>query len=433
MNIDDNNKIDDILPKPLDNNNSSHINSPVRKKEENAEKVSIESPSKKSEEEKININNNKKKVSNSNLLYKHSNEEKSILIWIDKDVDSAKNINYKNELTNKNKFNLFFYKDVDSTFNKIKEIKFIETYIIISGEFYQPFILKFKDNLKEIYHIPKFIIFTDKEINSIKGKTITNEIYKDDYYGLGGIQTDFEKVMDFLFKEIWKKKINVEKIDFNNFGNLIEEMTFEYIDTIEKLYLPVYYKALIKINENDNFDRMTQYIYEKYSGDEKDVKDLFGHIEGLIKIPYELLCKYYARLYTLESSFYQNINKYLRKQNPEEISKKYTKMYIIPFIKLLFEGIRLKCFKLCFNGTLYRFQIIKKDEIQKIKEYLKNKKDNIPGAICFSKAFLSFTKDRNVANDFYEMNKKKINDMNIPVFFILDKNEKMNNNFSYSY
>ena len=80
--------------------------------------------------------------------------------------------------------------------------------------------------------------------------------------------------------------------------------------------------------------------------------------------------------------------------------------------------------------TLYRFKIIKKDEIQKIKEYLKNKKDNIPGAICFSKAFLSFTKDRNIANDFYEMNKKKINDMNIPVFFILDKNEKMNNNLA---
>ena len=92
----------------------------------------------------------------------------------------------------------------------------------------------------------------------------------------------------------------------------MEEMTFEYIDQIEKLYLPVFYKALIRINKNDNMEKMNQYLFDKYSKDGEDAKGLLSQFEGLSKIPYELLCKYYARLYTIESDFYKNINKYLR-------------------------------------------------------------------------------------------------------------------------
>ena len=162
---------------------------------------------------------------------------------------------------------------------------------------------------------------------------------------------------------------------------------------------------------------MNQYLFDKYSKDGEDAKNLLSQIEGISKIPYELLWKYYAKLYTIESNFYKNINKYLRKQEAKGLTEKnFIKQYVIPYIKILYEGIRLKCFKLCFNETLYRFQMLKKNEIQKIKEYLSNKKNGIPGAICFSKAFLSFTKDVNIANDFFERGKGNINDMNIAPF-----------------
>ena len=131
------------------------------------------------------------------------------------------------------------------------------------------------------------------------------------FFGLGDIQSKFDKVYNDLLKKNWKKKFEIENIDCYNY-NLIKEMTFEYIDQIEKLYLPVFYKALIRINKNDNMEKMNQYLFDKYSKDGEDAKGLLSQIEGLSKIPYELLCKYYARLYTIESDFYKNINKYLR-------------------------------------------------------------------------------------------------------------------------
>ena len=52
------------------------------------------------------------------------------------------------------------------------------------------------------------------------------------------------------------------------------------------------------------------------------------------------------------------------------------------------------------NNELYRGSFISEGEINIIKDYLKNKKTNLPGAIVFSKSFLSFTKDINIANSF---------------------------------
>ena len=80
---------------------------------------------------------------------------------------------------------------------------------------------------------------------------------------------------------------------------------------------------------------------------------------------------------------------------------------------------------LASNNTLYRGGKLSNDEIIKIKSYLENKIWNMPGAIVFSKCFLSFSKDINVAKRF--LKGKNVSNLS-KVFFILEKD----NNIDYS-
>ena len=153
----------------------------------------------------------------------------------------------------------------------------------------------------------------------------------------------------------------------------------------------------------------------------------------MAEIPIEILCKYYARLYTIESNFYNDLNKSLREENlqlkVEELLFSATKdnYYSITFIKSFYEGIKLGCFKLDLANKLYRFSCIGQKEIDKIKEYLKKRKSGIPASIIFSKAFLSFSEVEEVANGFYQnyKNNKSNYEKNnlVPVFFHLIKKE----------
>ena len=74
----------------------------------------------------------------------------SYIIWIDKEIEKMKNKEYIEELENINEFNVITFKEVDNAIIKIKEIKFVETYIII-----MIFIEEFKKEEENIYIILK--------------------------------------------------------------------------------------------------------------------------------------------------------------------------------------------------------------------------------------------------------------------------------------
>ena len=81
-------------------------------------------------------------------------------------------------------------------------------------------------------------------------------------------------------------------------------------------------------------------------------------------IPIELISKYYARLYCFESddedlpNFYSDLNKDLRNNKTE----KY-----LPYIKVLYEGVKLKALPLASNKKLYRGTLILNNEINQKK------------------------------------------------------------------
>ena len=316
------------------------------------------------------------------------------------------------------------FKNIEEGINSLKSIKFEETFIIVSGSFYLAFIEYLKENLKDIYIIPKIIVFTSEE----KKKALlldkgNNEIFNNPFYNMGGFQIKFEDIKDFLLNKLKNIKFQKENIE-NNKDIIIKilfekeaknNLIFEYIDTKEKLVLPLLYKILLEnlsLNDKDNFSCDLYDKYNKFIS----IKNLLESI--IIKgIPNELLSKYYLRIYTDEQSkFYYNINKDLRENKKENY---------LPYIKVLYEGLNTIALPLSSNYTLYRGGKLSNDEITTIKTFLKKKIDNLPGLITFSKTFLSFSKDVNVAKEFLE---KKTFDNLSKVFFILEKD----NNIDYS-
>ena len=136
-------------------------------------------------------------------------------------------------------------------------------------------------------------------------------------------------------------------------------------------------------------------------------------------IPIEILSRYYSRLYTADSTFHRNINKDLG-LNKKEI--------YLPFIKTLYEGVKLKSLPLSNDKVLYRGSKISNVEINDIKNYMKKKIEGLPSSIVFSKSFLSFSKEKNVAEKFLKDENK---DKNLSkVLFILEKDDNCGYNLS---
>ena len=331
-------------------------------------------------------------------------EKMSNVIWIDPNIDNEENTKYIKELQDINCFNIRYFKNVMDAITLIKSIRFIETNIIISGSLYTEFVEKFKENIKDIFIIPKIIIFT---LNKEKFLENYQNINSNSFFNLGGIQTSFKKIKEFLFTPVNKKDIEEEN-----------QLTFEYIDCKEKLVLPLFYKTLIDLTPKDNVEKYTEYLYNKYSTNE-EINNLLKSILNIPDIPLELLSKYYTRLYTIQSQFYYDINKELRENKKDNY---------LSFIKILYEGIKLKSLPLASNNILYRGSKISNNEINLIKKYLKEKIKDLPGAIVFSKSFLSFTKDKNIANGF--LNLKNNNNNLSKVLYIIEKDDKIDYSLS---
>ena len=330
----------------------------------------------------------------------------SKVFWIDANIDNEENTRYIYELEK-------FYSIKVTPFNivykaiqelKNKDNKFIELKIIVSGILYNEFIKMFKDEIINIFVAPKIIVFTK---NVEKFKEINKEYENIDniFYSSYGVVNSFFEIINFLKEGLTSNKINIPDC---------ARLTFEYIDKKEKLLLPLFFKTLIEKCSNEDMKNYTSDLYTEYSVNSDNVKNLLGSIMNMSNIPVEILSKYYARLYTIESDFYKKIN--------EDLSDNKVGKYL-PFIKTLYEGVKYQSLPLSTENVLYRGSKISNDEIISIYE---NKKKGL--TIVFSKSFLSFSKQKEKAELF--LNKGIIGNNLSRVLFILEKDNKIGYNLA---
>ena len=338
----------------------------------------------------------------------------SIVIWVDPAVDNAENKKYLKFMDKFDYLKVKYFKEVKYAIDEIRKIFFEETLIILSGKLYFDFIEQFKENLNNIYVIPKILVFTSK-IDKFKEKLDEyNNMHECPFYISEGIKINFTAIQRYF--SIKEKKSNIEEEG---------QLTIEYIDKIENLALPILFKSLIDVAHYEEIIKFNELIYNNYSKESKHIKNLLKPIKSIQTIPIELISKYYAKIYTAKSKnddnfFHSIINKDLR-ENKNDI--------FLPYIKVLYAGITLKLFPLASNHKLFRGTLLSHKDIETIKENLGKRINGLPGAIIFSKEFLLFHKDKNFVKKNI-LNKNNNNKDLIKVILSIKKNKDIDYNLS---
>ena len=364
----------------------------------------------------------------------NTNKNKNInnnVIWLDPNIDIIEN---SEKLKLKlDSLNIKIIKNLNEAINHLKKTKFKQIKLILTEEIYSKFVQKYKENLVDmnfsltvyIYKITEEgkIIFNNNYnsnndnnninyINNNDNKEYTT--YEEILFEFGGIINDLDELENIL--KLGKDILEYEETKKDTF-DIPVQLTFEFIDNKTKLLLPLSFKSLIDKAANDNMIEYTNTIFDVYSHN-SDIRKLLNDIQSFNNITIENLSKYYAKFYTIESGFYRDINESLRLNDVEKF---------LTFIRTLYEGVRLKALPLACDNVLYRGTKISKLEIEKINDNIKNKIENLPGLIAFSKPFLSFTKEREVATRFISPN---YNNNLTNVLFVLEKDNDVGYNLS---
>ena len=333
-----------------------------------------------------NFNNNSSYISNNNSL---KNPNYYDYIWIDSDINNQENSGYSEELL-KTYTNIAFFRRVNDALKFFTKIKFKMISIIVSGSLFPEFIKKLQDLEHKISSVPKIIIFTSE---SRKSKIQAMSLINDSFYNIGGFALNFEEVKSFLKKNIMNKEIQYNPLLKRKKLETGAEFSFDFLDNQKSNIIGILYLARLFNEPTDKQCKLfDEYLITNY-GDK--MKELILQMRDVV-CPISLRIKYWLRAYTLETKFYRDMNM--------DLMKDKIKPYI-PYIQLLYAGLKLNNFNYSYTNNLYRGAMIKIEEIKKLSKYMEAKQNSqIPTALIYSKAFMSFSLDINVAMEFMQKN-----------------------------
>ena len=321
------------------------------------------------------------------------------VLWFDENINNYENQKYFNRLKTSFCY-LKGYNDLlDEAFEKFyDDSKFEIIYVIVSGKFFGKYIQKIKDNINKIINIPYTYIFTSNNFKQVLLKELpdsehiisydTIDEIKDNFFNPGGVYDNFEELFNelkniklnsnFEIKSRRKDKINYEGI-----------FTFEYLQNEEDLLAPALYKDIIT-NEEITEKECEKFHNHILSFNQEEFNKLMNNLNSFKNIPFEILSKYWARFYTIESDFSKILNNILMKSI---LTQNYK-----TFINMLYRGVEINSIKSYSGNYLYRGSVISKTELEKINKYKSIGK--LSSVVVFSKAFLSFSEDKNEAISF---------------------------------
>ena len=154
----------------------------------------------------------------------------------------------------------------------MEEIRFEETIVILSGKIYIEFIEKFKEHLKNIFVIPKFVIFLNRKNEFLKKNENYMDIINHSFYNFGGIKTVFFEIKNFILNSENTQDIKKNEDEKEEFGSKInyqkDKFIFEYIDCKEKLILPNLFKMYINSTSENEIEIFNQLLKDKYADED---------------------------------------------------------------------------------------------------------------------------------------------------------------------
>ena len=259
----------------------------------------------------------------------------SFILWISQIIDNKENQKYILKIEKDTNLKLYPYKELDNLLDKMKKKEFQQYIIIVSGRIFPQYIDKIINN-KDLYSIPLTIIFTSKKASLKKNiEKKYSKYLEDKYYNILGI-TD-------TYKELIFKMLNYSNIINKKISNIILGLTpkpksyencvtFQYIkDGSELIFSYLYQKIMSEIKvDYDSIKNFNLYLINNY-GKYKYVKELLEIFFLCENIPNFIVAKYWGRIYSLETSFYHNLNYYLMQLKNQDYNT---------FIQIFYEGFK---------------------------------------------------------------------------------------------
>ena len=321
------------------------------------------------------------------------------------------------------------FENLNHAFDSLRLEYFQIVFIIITESLYADYYYKLKRYKNIIKCIPITIIYTSNPIQEkikykIKLHFFTEEVYSnisDSFFNFGGVSSSVTSSLDFIsnFYLRMKKEFNERKKPRSSFNGCI---TFELVNSLNQLIVPMLYNEMLneETKVSDNEVQYFKYLLLNRHG-ERAIANLIHPLLYVKEMPHEILAKFFTKAYTEQTSFYPEMNNSLMKKNVREYEA---------FIRIMYEGLANKSLSISEDLMLYRGSYMGKEEIDKIKqkhdEYLNKKDKYLPSFLLYSRCFLSFSKEEDVAKKFLGKN----NDKTYAVFFELKNNEKILNKYS---
>ena len=356
--------------------------------------------------------------SNSNIIHSNNNNMMNInnslfphFIWIDYNINSEENSFYKMKLKNKN-FSLIECHTIEQGLTEIKKIKFEKVILMLSKRMFNDFINSFEKEKNEICCSLNIIVFTKREKKNLIEEICNNskKISSGYLFNKTNIFYDFHQIEEFLNKKYKSHSPHFEIIDEDNKFYYNEKMDcYEKIENFENLILPIYFHKIIEPITLEEIHSFNYYLSTSF----KEAQKLISDFESIPEMPIEIVCKYWAKIYTLEAGkFYSILNKGLR-------DKKF-KLFL-PFVKMMYEGVKKKSLIPITNEKLYSGGIIMNKELELLRNNLNSNINNndLPNVIYYFKSFKSFSKKKEQAEKFM---KNRSNDSTLIMFIIKENN-----------
>ena len=244
-------------------------------------------------------------------------------IWFDENINTKENRGFLNSLNSI--YNIKGYDALDEGFknfySKKNGIDFKIIFVIVSGKLFGRYIQKLKENINKIINIPYTYVFTSINYRKILLQQVPDKDHilsydtmisiKDSFYNPGGVYDDFDELLidikekklgpTITVKSRLQQKLNYEGI-----------LTFEYFQSEEDLLALALYKDIIT-NEKITKDDCKKFHKYILSFDNEQLKGLIKNLNLFEYIPFEILCKYWVRCYTIDSDFFRVLNNDLMK------------------------------------------------------------------------------------------------------------------------
>ena len=366
-------------------------------------------------------------IKNTNSIEMNTKIKKRKYVWIDPSVDNEVNrYNYKKLFTDRG-INCKTFDNINDLYTYLTERKnnFKEFVIIISGKLFNRLYHKIKNNIQSIKFSPTILIFTGQEgVNSLINQLKMNNLYyNNNLFNSRYIFTSQTQIGDFIDNKIQEEN----------------DLTFDIIDNLDQLIIPNYYSNLlddVRTSEISSFNSYLKIYFKPPTEEERrlnennpdklvfkngniNIQNLIDQIED--KKANAIIIKYWLRIYSLQSEFFNELNQSLRKK-VKNISLYY------PFIKLCYEGVKKAYFK-SYEKEIYRCSKIDKNEFIEISQRFEQNNNNskdIPKFIIFSRSFLSFSLKRENAYKF-----KGASSQTFSILYTLENIKNQNNNQNY--